>query len=318
MSRFAEVCGFAIARMTRPAGAGAKRQRMNKRLTGVLATATLFTLMFAPSAAAATTWTAQMGSHGSASLRVGSPDRLTISAKKFRASAPYVVTLRRGDCRSLGRLVLTVRVATTHAGTVLRSIALTNAQTRVATLPLAIRIGTTCASFAATAPTPTPTPTPTSTPTPTPTPTPSPSAGGTLVVVPFFMFAIPAGWTQLPSSDSGRFEFSGPGDRGIGAESDQTSLTLEEISAQVIVNIKSQTGAEPEQTEAITMDGAPGRLLTYHFLNQGVNVHELEAFCVHDGRVYEITFANVAGDEDADRTLVLNVIDSFGFLLAGF
>ena len=67
------------------------------------------------------------------------------------------------------------RVTTTRLGTASRTFTLTSAQKRLASLPLAIRFGTKCASFAASIATPTPTATPIPTPTPTPTPAPKPT-----------------------------------------------------------------------------------------------------------------------------------------------
>jgi len=162
------------------------------------------------------------------------------------------------------------------------------------------------------APPPTPMPTPTPTPTTTPTPTPTPSTGGTLVLGSYFMLALPAGWTDQSTGDT--LHFQGPGAQFIVASSAQTNLTLDQVSAQVILYIKSQIGADPEQTEAITMGGAPGRLLTYHFALQGQNVYMLDALCVHNGRAYEIGFANMAGTESADRALFEAELGSFAFL----
>ena len=120
-----------------------------------------------------TTWTAPMGRYGVATLRVGATDRLAIAVKLFRPNAAYVLSLRRGDCRTLGRLVLAARVTTTRSGRATRTFTLTSAQKGRASLPLAIRFGTKCASFTASIATPTPTPGPTPTPTPTPTATPT-------------------------------------------------------------------------------------------------------------------------------------------------
>jgi hypothetical protein len=155
--------------------------------------------------------------------------------------------------------------------------------------------------------------TPPVTATPSPTPSPSPSAGGTLFVGPYFTLGIPAGWSPMPSGDPNVLAFRGPGSQQIGVKSVPTSLTLEEVSAQIIANIRARTGADPEQTEALTMGGVPGRMFMYHFFNIGMNVHQLDAFCVRNGRGYEIAFANVAGTETADRALFLDIVASFGF-----
>ena len=152
------------------------------------------------------------------------------------------------------------------------------------------------------------------TPSPAPSPTPSPSAGGTLVVRrTYFKLAIPAGWFSVPSDDSDVLMFSGPWSQQLGATSVGTSLTLEEVSAQVVAGVKSQSGADPGVAEPITMDGVPGRMLTYHFTDMGISVHGLAAFCTHEGRAYEVIFMNAAGAETADRALFLDVVASFGF-----
>jgi len=64
------------------------------------------------------------------------------------------------------------------------------------------------------------------------------------------------------------------------------------------------------------MDGVPGRLLTYRFLIGGSNRYLLEAFCVKNGRAYEVNYNNLAGTESADRALFLSVVTSFFFLSA--
>ena len=153
------------------------------------------------------------------------------------------------------------------------------------------------------------------TPSPTPSPTPTPADGGTLVVGPYFFVAIPAGWSDTTVGDALRFQ--GPGYQGIGTATEQSSLTLEAQTAKVVASLKSKIGADPEQSEVITLGGAPGRLQTYHFVNQGLNIHELDVVCVHNGRGYELAFANVAGTESADRTLFLSILATFTFLSAG-
>ena len=286
-----------------------------------LAAATVAVAMLAavvPSVTAATTWTAPLGSYGVASIRVGSPDRLSISAKNFRPRIAYPITLRRGSCATAGTLVYLTRLTSSSTGMLVRTLYLSSVQTRAVKLPLSIRIGTKCGAFAVPAPAQTPTPSPTPTPTPTGTPTPTPSAGGTLIVGPYFFLAIPAGWRDTTIGDA--IQAHGPAVyQSIGTDTTtQSGLTLDAATAQIIQNIKSKSGgADPEQNEAITLGGEPGRLLTYHFVTQGLNVYELEAHCVHNGRGYEITFANLAGTENADRALFLSILATFTFLSAG-
>ena len=98
---------------------------------------------------ARTTWTGSLGSLGAASLAVGSPDRLTIRAKSLKAGTTYSVSLRRGTCATTGSLVLSKRMTATRLGTISQTSFLTSAQTRLATLPLAVRVGTRCAPLLA-------------------------------------------------------------------------------------------------------------------------------------------------------------------------
>lgn len=281
---------------------------MRKQLAAAIVAVAMLAAI-APSVTAAMTWTARLGSYGVATIRVGSPDRLSISAKNFRPRIAYPVTLRRGSCTAAGTLVYSTQLTSSSTGTLVRTLYLSSAQTRAVKLPLSIRIGTKCGAFAASlaiAPAPTP----------GPTPTPTPSAGGTLVVGPYFFVAIPAGWSDTTIGDA--LQFHGPGVyQAIGTDNRQSSLTLEAQTAELVAGIKSKTGADPEQSEAITLGGVPGRLLTYHFVTQGLNAYELEAITVHNGRAYELTFANVAGTESADRALFLSILATLTFLSAG-
>ena len=162
-------------------------------------------------------------------------------------------------------------------------------------------------------PTPSPTPSPSASPV---APTTSPPAGGTLWVGPYFMLAAPAGWSVSPSADGTAVMFHGPGVAVIVAQSMQSGLTLEGLTAQVIANLRPIAG-DPEQTEPITMDGEPGRLLTYHWSLAGTSRYQLEAICERNGRGYEVNFNDVPGTESAERALFLSVVASFAFLSAG-
>ena len=124
----------------------------------------------ATGAEATTVWTARPYS-SVATIRLGSPDRLSVTSSRLRPAARYTIALRRGGCSTLGTLVASTTAVTTSTGTLSRAISLTTAQTRVARLPLSIRIGSRCGAFAqpvAVTP-PVPTPTPIATPTPVPT-----------------------------------------------------------------------------------------------------------------------------------------------------
>ena len=117
-----------------------------KRLLAVTA-ALLILAGLTTTVSAATTWTARMGSYGVATLRIGTPDKLAINAKNFRARTVYTVTLRRGSCASTGTLVYSARLTTSSTGTLVRTVYLTSTQTRAAKLPLVIRIGVRCGAF---------------------------------------------------------------------------------------------------------------------------------------------------------------------------
>jgi hypothetical protein len=133
-------------------------------------------LIAATSAAdAAGMWIARLGSTGAATLRIGAPDRLAIGVRSLHPSTTYTVSLRRGTCASAGTLVGSYRIATSAAGAISRTVRLTTAQTRAARLPLAIRVGSRCATFAAPAVLAPPSPSPSASPSPSPSPGPSPS-----------------------------------------------------------------------------------------------------------------------------------------------
>lgn len=58
--------------------------------------------------------------------------------------------------------------------------------------------------------------------------------------------------------------------------------------------------------------------MTYHFQQNGQTVDQLDAVVVNNGRAYEITYANAAGAEAADRALFLVILATFSFLNSGF
>jgi hypothetical protein len=118
--------------------------------SGVALVLTLLTLgTLAPPADAATTWTARLSGHGVATIRVGSPSKLSVGLTSFRVGSTWTVALRRGSCSSLGTLVFSTRLTASSTGRLTRTITLTSAQTRAAKLPLTLRVGTLCTSFKA-------------------------------------------------------------------------------------------------------------------------------------------------------------------------
>jgi len=166
---------------------------------------------------------------------------------------------------------------------------------------------------------PTTSPSPTASPSAAPAPTASPMTGGAVATDnTYFSFTLPPGWEFIPpqpGDDPSMAYYAGPGNLGMMAWSAPTSRTLEQVSADLIASNKAGLGA-PEQTETVTMGGAPGRMLTYHGFFHGGDYYAyvLEAFCVHNGRVYQVVFVNSAGNETADHALVLSVLASFKFL----
>ena len=120
-----------------------------KRSGAAFVAALLAVIALAAPASATTIWTARISGHGAATIRVGSPDRLSIGLTSYRAGTTYTVALRRGSCSSLGTLILSTRLTASSTGRLTRTITMTAAQTREAKLPLTLRVGSTCASFAA-------------------------------------------------------------------------------------------------------------------------------------------------------------------------
>ena len=103
----------------------------------------------APPVEAATIWTARIGSsYGDARITIGTSTRLGIAARNFRARITYTVSLRRGGCSTLGTLIVAKRMTTSSLGKITTSFALTTSQARLVKLPMAIRVGTKCGSFA--------------------------------------------------------------------------------------------------------------------------------------------------------------------------
>jgi hypothetical protein len=120
-----------------------------KRLGAALALALCSIITLAPATDASTTWTARFTGHGAATIRVGSPDRLSVGLTSYRVGTTWTVTLRRGSCSSLGTLILSTRITAGSTGRLARTITMTSAQTRAAKLPLTLRVGSKCASFVA-------------------------------------------------------------------------------------------------------------------------------------------------------------------------
>jgi YVTN family beta-propeller protein len=171
--------------------------------------------------------------------------------------------------------------------------------------------------FAATPP-PATTPSPTPSPTPgAPTPTPSPAAGGTPYSGTYFTLSIPAGWTQVPGADPESVAWSSSGGQMIMAQSVASSASLDQFVATTITIWKSAFGVDPEQNDAITLGGAPARLLAFHVTVGNLTMYWPEAICVHNGRAYQVEFTDLAGNESADRALFQNVLASFAFTSAG-
>ena len=286
---------------------------------------------------AISTWRAKVGAsgaNGTATMTAaGSTGTLKLALKALTRSTAYPVKIVKGTCASPGSTLWAAPTQTsTSAGKIAKSLAIPAA--KVAAIragatagPIAIRIGSgsllRCGPLTVVGPTATPTPTPTPaspTPTPAPTPTPSPSAGGTAYGGPYFWVALPEGWTTTAppeGSGYGNMAFVGPEHQWLYVASWALDYTPAEALAAAIANLRRQTGADPEKTEDITMAGGAGKMLTYHFTDDGMRVHLLEVHCVGtgrgQGRVYEMIYTHGAGTEAADRALFLDVLKSFAF-----
>jgi hypothetical protein len=128
------------------------------------------------------------------------------------------------------------------------------------------------------------------------------------------MLVIPPGWSLVPPPTATKLVFAGPGGSPqLLANSLPMTVTLDELVEKMIAGIKSGNGVDPEKNEPITMAGVPGRLLAYHFTKEGVSEYQIDAFCVSDGRGYELSYLNRAGSEDADMALFLAVLAKFQF-----
>jgi len=99
---------------------------------------------------------------------------------------------------------------------------------------------------------------------------------------------------------------------GILMTATKDGITLQ--STDLEISIRDSVAADVEGEGSIVV---PGRLLTYHFVIGGSNRYLLDAFCVKNGRAYEINFNNLTGTESADRALFLEVLASFHFMSFG-
>jgi len=97
---------------------------------GIAAAALMLVLAVVPTVDAATTWTARFSGRGLATVRVGSPTRLTLGLTGFRAGTTWTVSLRHGSCASVGTLVRSVRVKASSTGRLGGTVTLTAAQAR--------------------------------------------------------------------------------------------------------------------------------------------------------------------------------------------
>jgi virginiamycin B lyase len=154
------------------------------------------------------------------------------------------------------------------------------------------------------------------TPTPTSTPTPTPAAGGTAWVGPHYGLTAPAGWTQAPTDVSDGVEFKGPGPRFLDVSSIQSDVPLSILTAVTSASLEDKFGALPESTEATTIAGVPGKMLTYHITYQGMTAFMLVALTVHDGRAFVVMYISPPGTESVDRAAFMTVLSSFVFVPA--
>jgi hypothetical protein len=300
-------------------------------LVGLALVGSLALVPAASSATVTSAWQAKIGAkgaNGTAKLQVydTGTGSLTLRLMKMRPATLLPVVLHKGTCRAVGPVLARLdAVRSSNAGVANRTSSLTVTRVRAILAAtrsgkLAIRVGSgsalRCGVFAALA-LPTPTASPEASPVATASATPSPSGGGTLFVGSYFMIVAPPGWTVRPISYFGDVELKGPGHRAIIAHSLPRSGTLEDLVAEVTAQLGQMPGPGLEGNEAITLDGTPARLLTYHWLIGSQGFHVLDAISIHNGRGYEIQFQNWPGDESADRLLFLEVLASFAFMSAG-
>lgn len=169
-------------------------------------------------------------------------------------------------------------------------------------------------------PVPTASPAPTATPAPSASPGPTAPSGAALYIGTYFSLTLPSGWTfsaPTTSGDTERITFLGTGNQEIGVVSNPTALSLDDMTAVAVAASKSAFGVDPEQTESITLGGAPARLLTFHVASGTATGFVLEAVCVHNGRGYMLVFMNDAGTEAADRALFTGILATFTFTSRG-
>ncbi|HEX7950525.1 MAG TPA: hypothetical protein VF494_09265 [Candidatus Limnocylindrales bacterium] len=276
-------------------------------------------------ATVSTSWQAKIGTagaNGSATIQAYTSGSGAILFKlaRFRPATDLPVTLSKGTCARVGTTLIRLpAIRTTSRGAAARTLSLSATRTTLiknatrGTGRIAIRVGSRstggvkCGAFAVLV-------------VAKPSPSPTPTTGGGMYLGPYFGLAIPAGW--YPSSDGApspaKVVFAGPEGQKLLANSVAMSLTLDELVAQLVEGIKTADGVDPEQNEAITMAGVPGRLLAYHFAKNGITMYEIDAFSVNNGRGYELSFVNTAGTEANDMALFLEELSSFTFMSAGF
>ena len=132
------------------------------------------------------------------------------------------------------------------------------------------------------------------------------------------MLGIPPGWSFSPvGSDPGSAGFVGPGGQAIAVSSSATAMSLDTLTALAITTAKANLGIDPEANDAITIGGAPGRMLAFHASSGGESLFMLEALTVHNGRGYMFLYGNHPGTESADRAVFMTILNSVTFMSAG-
>lgn len=308
--------------------AGQSAYRRLTALSALIGLGLIGALAIAPIASSATVtnaWQAKIGTagaNGTAKIQAFATGTgsVTLKIAKLWRSTLLPVSLSKGTCSAVGATLIRLpSIRTTSTGAASRTSSLTAAQVRAikaatrGTGRIAIRVGTRatgvkCGVFSTLS---------VVTPTPSPTPNPSPS-GGTLYVGPDYMLGVPTGWVlsnQEPKPATS-VVFSGPGGRLLLANSIMTTLTLDELVAQITVGTPSMTS---ELVETVTMSGVPGRLFAYHFTSaSGAARYEIDAFAVTGTHGYELSFTNVAGTEADDLAFFRAELGEFTFLASGF
>jgi hypothetical protein len=91
-----------------------------------------------------------------------------------------------------------------------------------------------------------------------------------------------------------------------------SGMTLDEYRAALLREYRPTFG-KPETNEPIRIDGAAGYLLEFHWTQEGLDLHALEAVTARKGYGWEIFVIEYAGVEDEVRLLMDQTLSTFAF-----